>query len=68
MKEKRAKSPDLTKLLNKRHQNKWVAFSPDYKKVTAVANSLLELQNKKQEKDVVMHILPFNVGYAPYEV
>ncbi len=59
------KSPNL-KLLTKAHENKWVAFSLDYKKLIAVAGSLLSLKKKiGQSKAVYMHVLPADVGYAP---
>ncbi|TSC84503.1 MAG: hypothetical protein G01um101417_168 [Parcubacteria group bacterium Gr01-1014_17] len=59
------KAPNL-KILNKNHENKWVAFSPGYKKVVAVDETLQSLQQKVGEKEaVVMRALPFDVGYAP---
>ncbi|MCX6716332.1 MAG: hypothetical protein NTV72_00165 [Candidatus Taylorbacteria bacterium] len=59
------KAPNLS-LLNKSHENKWVAFSLDYKKLIAVSSSLISLKKKiGQVKAVVMHVLPVDVGYAP---
>ena len=59
------KAPNLS-LLTKAHENKWVAFSLDYKQLLAVADSLVNLRTKVgQEKSVVMHVLPADVGYAP---
>ncbi|MBP6858850.1 MAG: hypothetical protein KBC33_03420 [Candidatus Pacebacteria bacterium] len=49
------KAPNLS-LLTKAHDNKWVAFSLDYKKLLAVAESLISLRKKiGQTKAVVMH-------------
>ena len=59
------KAPNLS-LLTKAHDNKWVAFSLDYKKLLAVAESLVSLRKKVgQTKAVVMHVLPAHMGYAP---
>ena len=59
------KAPNLS-LLTKAHDNKWVAFSLDYKKLIAVAESLISLRKKVgQTKAVVMHVLPAHMGYAP---
>jgi len=59
------KAPNLS-LLTKAHENKWVAFSLDYTKLLAVAESLVSLRTKVgQSKAVVMHVLPADVGYAP---
>ncbi len=59
------KAPNL-RLLTKAHENKWVAFSSDYKKLLAVAESLISLRKKiGQARAVVMHVLPADVGYAP---
>jgi hypothetical protein len=40
--ENKAESINLS-ILNKTHENKWVALSPDYKKILAVENSLMEV-------------------------
>ena len=64
------KAPNL-KLLKKSHENKWVAFSRDYKKLVGVGESLQALRqtldDKKisREEAVVMKVLPFDVSYAP---
>lgn len=63
--EKSALGPNL-KPLQKIHANKWVGFSPDYKKLVAVASTLEGVFEKsKNEKIVVMKVLPVGVGYAP---
>jgi hypothetical protein len=59
------KAPNLS-LLTKAHVNKWVAFSLDYRKLLAVAESLLDLRKKLgTDMGVVMRVLPPDVGYAP---
>ena len=59
------KAPNLS-LLTKAHENKWVAFSPDYQKLLAVASSLIDLTKKLgRSKGIVMRVLPPDVGYAP---
>lgn len=59
------KAPNLS-LLTKAHDNKWVAFSLDYTKLIAVAESLIDLRKKVgQARAVVMHVLPAHLGYAP---
>lgn len=59
------KAPNLA-LLTKAHENKWVAFSMDYKKLLAVAESLISVRKKVgQTKAVFMHVLPADAGYAP---
>ena len=59
------KAPNLS-LLTKAHENKWVAFSLDYQKLLAYADSLVSLRRKVgQVKSVVMRVLPADVSYAP---
>lgn len=59
------KAPNLG-LINKSHDNKWVAFSSDYKKIIAVEESLIVLKKKLgQVKAIVMHVLPRDIGYVP---
>lgn len=58
-------APNLS-LLTKAHENKWVAFSVDYKKLLAVAESLISLRTQiGKAQAVVMHVLPADVAYAP---
>ena len=58
-------APNLS-LLTRAHQNKWVAFSRDYKKLLAVAESLIDLVKRLgKNKGIVMRVLPPDVGYAP---
>lgn len=66
MLEKTINSPNLAKLLNKTHADKWVAFSINYNKVVAFSDSLELLMREVGDKDVVvMKTLPEGVSYAP---
>lgn len=59
------KAPNLS-LITKAHENKWVAFSLDYKKILAAAESLIDVRKKVgHAKAIFMRVLPANVGYAP---
>jgi hypothetical protein len=66
--EKTIESPNLSVLKNE-HANKWVALSPDYKKLLAVGDSLLTVirETRGLEEKVVIKVLP-NLGYAPVAV
>ena len=58
-------APNL-KLLKKSHENKWVAFSRDYKEIVAVADTLKELDVKVGEGDVVVKkVLPSGTEGSP---
>lgn len=62
---KTIKGPNL-KLLTKAMENKWVAFSANYKRILAVGETLDEACDKARTKDaIVMRVLPFHLGYAP---
>lgn len=57
--------PNIQKL-TKDHENKWVAFSANYKKVVAVADTLRAVREMAGSADVVvMKVLPSHFGYAP---
>jgi len=59
------KAPNL-KLITKAMENKWIAFSANYKKIVAVGSTLAEVYRKAKTDDVVvMKALPSNLGYAP---
>ena len=59
------KNNDFTKILNKSHENKWVALSSDRYKVLGVADKLIDLTNKIHDKDAVyMRVLPSDVTFA----
>lgn len=57
---------DLSKL-TKHFDYKWIALSPDYKRIVSSGKSLQEVMEKIKEKDrnkVVFHkVIP--MGYAP---
>jgi hypothetical protein len=56
---------DLTKIITKRHANKWVALSPDQKKVVAYAENLKSLTKKVGSQKVVYLKAPSpNIVYA----
>lgn len=62
----KTKNYDLRKIL-KPFENKWVALTPDNKKVVASGDSLKEtaLKVRESEKVIFMKVLPFNLLYAP---
>ncbi len=65
MAEKVIESPAVSRAIEKKYANKWVAFSPDYKKVVASGDSLVGLDKKVGDKKVVFtKILP-DVFFAP---
>lgn len=66
METKAISSVNLSKILKKTHQNKWVALSADYKKLLAVGKDLSSVLKKtsQTEKKVVFRVLP-NLLYAP---
>lgn len=53
-------------LINKTHENRWVALSVDYKKLLGSSESLVALKKKiGQVKAIVTYVLPSDIGYAP---
>ncbi|OGI95763.1 hypothetical protein A2917_00400 [Candidatus Nomurabacteria bacterium RIFCSPLOWO2_01_FULL_42_17] len=59
------KNSDLTKILNRDHENKWVALSANRDKVLGASSSLVELKNKISNKDVIyMKVQPRDVSFA----
>lgn len=59
------KNTDLTKILNKSHENKWVALSANRSKVLGSSDSLITLQKKISEKGVsYMKVLPRDSSFA----
>ena len=52
------KTHDFSKVLTEAHADKWVAFSPDYTKVLAYSNNILDVQKAIQGKDVVYFKVP----------
>lgn len=66
MSDDRTNTIDLSRALNRSHENKWVALTPDYSKVIASSDDLVELDKKVAGKDVVFHrVLPANIIFAP---
>jgi hypothetical protein len=64
--QKTVKAPRIEKLIKKDHENKWVAFSADYKKIVDYAKSLRELQKKVGKTKVVyLKVFPSDVVLAP---
>ncbi|OFZ73822.1 MAG: hypothetical protein A2451_11395 [Bdellovibrionales bacterium RIFOXYC2_FULL_39_8] len=60
-------APELSKILKPEHENKWVAFSPDYKNIVSAGDTLKEavlmVQEKDRENVVFYKVLPPN--YEP---
>jgi hypothetical protein len=66
MQEAEPKTLDLSGLLDHSHENKWVAFAPDYSHVVAASESLIKLDKLVAGKNVVFYrALPSNVIFAP---
>jgi hypothetical protein len=64
--EEEPKTIDLSGLLNRSHENKWVAFTPDYSEIVAASESLLQLDKLVAGKNVVFYrVLPFDAIFAP---
>ena len=63
---------DLTKILKRSYVGKWVAFTPDMKRVCGVGDTideaLAQAALKKCDRPVVHKVLPFNQGLAPTAV
>ena len=58
---------DLRAVLNRTHENKWVALTPDYSHVVAASENLVELDKAVAGKDVIFHrVLPSDVIFAPH--
>ncbi len=59
------KNYDLTKILNKSHENKWVALSPDRYKVLGSSDNLIELHRiVKNQNPTYMKVPPSDVEFA----
>jgi hypothetical protein len=59
------KNTNLTKILNKSHENKWVALSKNQTKVLGYSASLMDLKKNVSSKEVVyMKILPRDFSFA----
>ena len=59
------KNTDLTKIIKKSHENKWVALSPDRSKVVDYSENLVTLREKVGNREVTyMKVLSSNVIHA----
>ncbi|MEI7709299.1 MAG: hypothetical protein WCI76_01125 [bacterium] len=59
------KNSDFTKILNKSHERKWVALSPDRYSVLGSSDNLVELKDKVNNKDAVyMKVLSSDTSFA----
>lgn len=47
------KNYDLSKIIKKEHEGKWIALSPAYDKVMGSSNDLVSLTRKMQNQEVV---------------
>jgi len=57
---------NLENLIDRSHENKWVAIAPDYRRVLASADSLGQLMSEVSGQDVVFHrVLPRDVSFVP---
>lgn len=63
--EKIIKAPSPSRVLNKKHMNKWVALSLNYKKVIAVGETLSGTLKKVGNQKVFVMLVQPNTGYAP---
>ncbi len=52
------RNTDLTKILTKAHERKWVALSPDYRKVVGYGDKLATLTARIGKKRVVYMKVP----------
>ncbi len=58
------KNTNFSKILNKTHENKWVALSENRTKVLGSSESLISLKNKINSKKVVyMKVLPRDTSF-----
>ena len=56
---------DFSKILDKSHEKKWVALSPDRSKVLGSSFNLIELKNTISEKKAIyMKVLPRDASFA----
>lgn len=56
---------NLSKVLDKSHEKKWVALSPDRSEVLGSSSNLIELKNKVNNKDALyMKVLAADTTFA----
>lgn len=59
------RNSDFTKIITKEHEGKWIALSPDQKKVIAFSDDFRELSKKvKGQKVVYTRALRSDTHYA----
>jgi hypothetical protein len=59
------RNTNLSKILSKIHENKWVALSRDRSKVLDYSESLLRLKSKIATEDAVyVKVLPSDMSFA----
>ena len=59
------RNTDLSKILKKSHENKWVAISESGTEVVAANEKLIDLQHEVGDKKVIyMKVLPADVSFA----
>jgi predicted RNase H-like HicB family nuclease len=56
----------LSALIDKSHENKWVAIAPDYSRILAAAETLRALLRVVSDPAAVyFKVLPFEASFAP---
>ncbi len=56
----------LSAILDKSHENKWVAIAPDYSRVVAAADTLRELLRVVSDpRAILFKVLPYDMSFAP---
>jgi hypothetical protein len=59
------KNSNLSNIIKKEHEGKWIALSPAYDTVVDFSDSLIQLTQKMGEKDVVyMKALASDIHFA----
>jgi hypothetical protein len=66
MRPHKAEPGDLSGILDRSHENKWVAITSDYSQVIAAADSLRGLFRSVSDSTVIFFkVLPHDVSFAP---
>jgi hypothetical protein len=56
----------LSPIIDKSHENKWVAIAPDYSRVIAAADTLRELLSIVSDpRAILFKVLPYDMSFAP---
>jgi len=57
---------NLSGILDRSHENKWVAITSDYSRVISAADSLRELLRSVSDSSAIFFkVLPHDVSFAP---